>query len=84
VGAARQADGKTTVFASWNGATQVASWRVLAGPSAGRLIVVASATKSGFETAIPVPQIYKSYRVEALAANDRAIGASPPFSPTVR
>ena len=36
-GAARQADGKTTVYASWNGATQVVSWRVLAGPSASRL-----------------------------------------------
>ena len=28
-------DGKTTVYASWNGATQVASWKVLAGSSAG-------------------------------------------------
>ena len=36
-GAARRADGRTTVYASWNGATQVASWRVLAGSSAGRL-----------------------------------------------
>ena len=31
VGAARQAGGKTTVYASWNGATRVASWRVLGG-----------------------------------------------------
>jgi hypothetical protein len=30
VGAARTEDGGTTVYASWNGATQVASWRVLA------------------------------------------------------
>ncbi len=29
-GAARQAGGSTTVYASWNGATEVASWRVLA------------------------------------------------------
>ncbi len=50
----RQAGGKTTVYASWNGATEVASWRVLAGPSAGRRTVVATAAKSGFETAIPV------------------------------
>ena len=37
VGAARLAGGRTTVYASWNGATQVASWRVLGGPSAGQL-----------------------------------------------
>ena len=30
VGAARQTGGKTTVYASWNGATEVVSWRVLA------------------------------------------------------
>ncbi len=79
-GAARQADGKTTVYASWNGATQVVSWRVLAGPSASRLSVVASAAKSGFETAIPVPQSYASFKVQALDADGRVIGASRPFS----
>jgi hypothetical protein len=30
-GAARASDGKTTVYASWNGATKVVSWRVLGG-----------------------------------------------------
>ncbi len=34
-GAARQADGKTTVYASWNGATEVVSWRVLADAGTG-------------------------------------------------
>ena len=34
-GAARGAGGKTTVYASWNGATEVASWRVLASSGAG-------------------------------------------------
>jgi EmrB/QacA subfamily drug resistance transporter len=81
VGAARQADGKTAVYASWNGATRVASWRVLAErPGTGRLTVVASTAKSGFETAIPVPQGYKSYEVQALTASGRVIGASRPFS----
>ena len=32
-GAAREAGGCTTVYASWNGATELASWRVLAGSS---------------------------------------------------
>jgi EmrB/QacA subfamily drug resistance transporter len=83
-GAARDADGRTTVYASWNGATRVASWRVLAGPSPARLSAVTSAPRSGFETAIPVSAGYASFEVQALGADGRVIGASPPFSPTIR
>ncbi|HEV3048641.1 MAG TPA: arylsulfotransferase family protein [Solirubrobacteraceae bacterium] len=46
--------GATTVYASWNGATEVASWRVLAGSSPAALRPAASAPRSGFETAIAV------------------------------
>ena len=84
VGAADEKDGKTTVYVSWNGATQVVSWRVLAGPSAGQEIVVATAAKSGFQTAIPVAQSYQSFKVEALDADGRVIGASRPFSREVQ
>ena len=38
---------------SWNGATQVASWQVLAGPGPTRLAPVANVPTAGFETAIP-------------------------------
>jgi hypothetical protein len=44
-----------SVYASWNGATGVASWRVLAGSSPAQLTPVASAAKSGFETTIATP-----------------------------
>jgi hypothetical protein len=84
VGVARQTDGKTTVDASWNGATRVQSWRVLAGPDAGRLTVVRSTAKSGFETAIPIPGNDESFKLQALDAGGRVIGASQPFSRTVR
>jgi len=77
---ARQQNGKTTVYVSWNGATQVVSWRVLAGASASRLAVVASAAKSGFETAIAVPQGGDSFKVQALDADGHVIGTSRPFS----
>jgi EmrB/QacA subfamily drug resistance transporter len=80
LGVARQTGGKTTVYASWNGATQVVSWRVLAGSDAGRLSVVATHAKSGFETAIPVPQSYKSFKVQALGADGRVIGTSRLFT----
>jgi hypothetical protein len=79
LGAARQRDGKTTVYASWNGATRVVSWRVLAGPSSSALAVAAISAKSGFETSIPVRQSYKTFKVEALDANSRVIGTSLPF-----
>ncbi len=80
VGAASRTAGKTTVYASWNGATQVVSWRVLAAAGAGRLTAVTSAPKSGFETAISAPSGYTSFELQALAANGRVIGASRPFA----
>jgi hypothetical protein len=76
VAAARRANGGTTVYASWNGATRVVSWRVLAGPAGGRLTVVAHAPKSGFETAIPLRGSHGSIEVEALDSAGRVIGTS--------
>jgi MFS family permease len=81
-GAVRRKDGKTTVYASWNGATQVVAWRVLAGQSNGALSVVASTTKSGFETAIPLHRSYATVKVQALDARGRMIGASGPLAPS--
>jgi EmrB/QacA subfamily drug resistance transporter len=81
VGAARRAGGRSTVYASWNGATEVVSWRVLAGPDASRLAAVATVAKSGFETAIWLGQSYASFEVQALDARGRAIGTSRPFAP---
>ena len=43
-----------TVYASWNGATEVASWRVLAGTSANALQAVVTAPKDGFETEVAI------------------------------
>jgi hypothetical protein len=67
------------VYASWNGATQLASWRVLAGPSATRLRAIAEAARAGFETAIAlrarVPGPYLA--VQALDAGGRVLATSP-------
>ncbi len=78
-GAARRTGGKTIVYASWNGATEVRSWRVLGGSGSGAQATVASAPKSRFETAIPVPQGDHTFRVQALDAHGRAIGTSKTF-----
>jgi EmrB/QacA subfamily drug resistance transporter len=74
-GAARRRGGKTTVYASWNGATQVSSWRVLAGQS-----TVSTAARSGFETAIPVQSSATAFRVQALDAHRRVLGTSGAFN----
>jgi Arylsulfotransferase (ASST) len=66
----------TTVYASWNGATEVASWRVLAGPSTSGLQPVASAPKSGFETAIATPAPEPYVAVQALNAAGAVLGTS--------
>jgi EmrB/QacA subfamily drug resistance transporter len=78
--AVRQTGGKTTVYASWNGATQVVSWRVLAGTSPSRLAAVTTTAKSGFETAIVVPQGAQSFEVQALDAGGHVIGTSRRFA----
>jgi hypothetical protein len=72
------ATGGAMVYASWNGATQVASWRVLAGSSPSRLAPVASAARSGFETAVAVPKLAVGayVAVQALDATGAVIGAS--------
>ncbi|HZU61271.1 MAG TPA: arylsulfotransferase family protein, partial [Solirubrobacteraceae bacterium] len=59
---------KKTVYASWNGATQVAKWQVLAGSSAAHLKKVGSQASSGFETAIALKKSYGAYEVQALDA----------------
>ncbi len=66
------------LYASWNGATDVASWRVLVGPSQTGLTPVVQAAKGGFETAISVPRAGAgSYvQVQALDATGAVIGAS--------
>jgi hypothetical protein len=80
LGAARRRDGKTTVYASWNGATQAVSWRVLADGGGGVRRVLASAAKDGFETAIPVGAGNSSFQVQALNAAGKVIGTSKAFA----
>ena len=68
-----------TVYASWNGATQVARWEVLAGSSTSALRVVASAARTGFETAIPLSRAYPVHEVRALSFGGRILGTSRTF-----
>ncbi len=67
----------TTVYASWNGATMVAAWQVLAGASAKALAPVANASKSGFETSISAPGKPAYVAVQALGTGGEVLGTSP-------
>jgi Arylsulfotransferase (ASST) len=78
--AAIKARGATTVYASWNGATEVAEWQLLAGGSAARLASASTVARSGFETAIGAPTA-GFYQVKALGAEGRVLGSSRVVSP---
>ncbi len=79
VAAAIALDGTVTAYASWNGATEVASWRVLAGATPTQLFAAGSAPRAGFETAIEVTTSDPYIAVEALGANGNILGASEPI-----
>jgi EmrB/QacA subfamily drug resistance transporter len=63
----------TTVYASWNGATEVRRWRVLA---EGSTTPVAEADRKGFETAIEVREGPTRLKVQALDADGQVLGTS--------
>jgi hypothetical protein len=66
----------TTVYASWNGATQIAAWRVLAGPSPGNLSAVAQKPFNGFETGISTTSTDAYFAAQALDASGQVLGSS--------
>jgi hypothetical protein len=70
------AAGALNVYASWNGATGVASWRVLAGASASSLTPVASAPRAGFETTMTTPGAEAYVEVQALDATGAVLSTS--------
>jgi hypothetical protein len=68
--------GHVTVYASWNGATGVDRWRVLAGATASALAPVATAKRTGFETAIVTSSAGPVVQVQALDAAARVLASS--------
>ena len=74
----RNPDGSLTVYVSWNGATQVAKWQVVAGTTAAAMKPVQTSVRTGFETAIPLPVTSGTIAVVALDAHGRHLRASAP------
>jgi len=71
---------ETVVHASWNGATDLASWRVLAGKRRAVLKAQATIPVSGFESSTTLPLKYAYAAVQALDSRGRVLGTSNPVA----
>jgi hypothetical protein len=69
--------GGATVYASWNGATEVGKWNVLAGTSPSRLAQAGSQQRAGFETAITVNTTGPYFAVTAHDTDGHLLAQSP-------
>jgi hypothetical protein len=75
--AAKRSGSHTDVYASWSGATDVSSWRVLGGGSADSLGSVTTATRHGFETHVVARGSLGYVAVQALDARGHVLATSP-------
>ena len=66
----------STVYASWNGATEVMAWQLLGGPEQSKLRALLTVPKAGFETAIPLPDQAAWVAVRALDGLGRSLARS--------
>ncbi len=78
VAAYRISPTRVVVYASWNGATSVARWQVLAARAGGALKPFASAPDQAFETQIRVSGRATTFEVRAVGSNGRVLATSEP------
>jgi len=75
--AVQAAGAGASVYASWNGATDVASWQVLAGSSPEALTPLTTVPRDGFQTTIPVSALAGTYvAARALGTSGQVLGTS--------
>jgi hypothetical protein len=74
-------EGLVRAYASWNGATEVASWELLAGSDPRRMNPVGEVPREGFETAIEVRTSEPYVGVRARDASGRVLGTSRAIKP---
>jgi hypothetical protein len=72
---------ETIVHASWNGATGVSRWRVLAGQNRGSLAARATIPASDFESSTTLPAKYGYVAVQALDSAGHTLGTSQTVQP---
>jgi hypothetical protein len=73
---------QTTVYASWNGATDVSAWQVLAGSSKNPVLMsrVGKFSKTFFETTMTVASKQPYFAVQALNSAGQVLATSPVVS----
>jgi hypothetical protein len=69
------------VWASWNGATEIARWEVLGGAGPDALAVVGGGARDGFETVLSGPGSHAYVAVRALDARGAVLGTSRVVQP---
>jgi Arylsulfotransferase (ASST) len=74
--AANNTGEETIVHASWNGATDVASWRVLASDKSEARAARVTVPVSGFETSTILPKRYGHVQVQALDDGGHVLASS--------
>jgi hypothetical protein len=74
---ARASGGSLRVYVSWNGATDVARWRLRTGASPQALAPLSTAADHGFETVLRAPAAARFLDVEALDAHGRVLTSTP-------
>lgn len=67
----------TVIYVSWNGATEVARWRFMAGNS--KELFLGEKGKTGFETSFQVEGYHAEIFVEAVSADGTTLGVSPTY-----
>ena len=70
----RTSSGGLTAHVSWNGSTQVASWRLLGGKAPRALTRLAQVRRAGFETAVAVGVVPAHVAVVALDVHGAELG----------
>jgi hypothetical protein len=76
---AERRGGAVVVTASWNGATEVARWELLAGADPRDLRPAGSTPKRGFETQIRVREDAEWLAARAIDARGAVLGTSEPL-----
>lgn len=71
-------NGQQRAYVSWNGATEVDRWRLIAGEDADNIVQQTSVNKASFETSIPVLQESEYIAVQALDTNGDVLASGTP------
>src|ERR671910_912906 len=74
-------DDKVTIYLSWNRATEVDTWQVLAGGNPDQLEPAGSGPRKGFETAVTLYTHEPYVAVEAKDSSGRVLGTSEAVEP---